>query len=120
MLLFMCRTRFMTLGRLKPECIISKVHAIKTKNKHLFLLYSLHIHVFLPDRSNIIYGNSKYKPAEYISDYFTGFCLCFSTPQLTDSYDFQMGEQERAGERQGERRINWIQKISITLMNAPC
>lgn len=45
-----------------------------------------------------------------------GFVCVFSTPQLTDSYDFQMGEQERAG----ERRINWIQKISITLMNAPC
>lgn len=120
MLLFMCQICFMTHWRLKPECIISKVHGIKTKNKHLFLIYSLRIHVFLPDRSNIIYGNSKYKPAEYISDYFTGFCLCFSTPQLTDSYNFQMGEQEREGERRGERRINWIQKISITLMNAPC
>lgn len=99
---------------MKPECIISWHQ--KQKNKHLFLLYSLYIHVVLPDRSNIIYGNRKYKPAEYISDYFTGFCLCFSMPQLTDSYDFQMGEQEQAG----ERRINWIQKISITLMNAPC
>lgn len=40
--------------------------------------------------------------AEYISHYFTGFCLCcfiylfiYFTSQLTDSYDLQMGEQER-------------------------
>lgn len=92
----------------------------QNKKKHLFILYCLHIRVFVPGRSNIIYGNGKYKPAEYISDYFTALCLCFPTLPLTDSYDFQMGEQERAGERRGEGRINWIQKISITLMNAPC
>lgn len=115
---YLCAEHLLILGCLKFERIISQ-YEHKTQKKTVFCPCSLKIEMpFLPDRSNVICRNGRHKRAEYISDYFTGFCLCFIffTSQLTDSYDFQMGEQERAW----ERKINWIQKISITLMNAPC
>lgn len=92
--------------------------------EYSLLLYPppAYIRAFLPDRSNIISRNRRHKRVlNTLVITSQAFCVVFfffflETPRLTDSYDFQMGEQERAG----EGRINWIQKISITLMNAPC